>query len=157
MEELAINIKVAVITKAEYFAHADMCAVISGFAFITVFILAVTQSIGHFTFQHTCTQAAFRINAVAVFITCSNTAAVINKASVTTEKLIVKIVISAVVAAAVFVEHTPAKVTAVVFVFCANANNGAPAVNFNIAVYIIFAAVAMYGGKGFNAVFTVAA
>ena len=39
----------------------------------------------------------------------------------------------------------------------ADACNRAPAVDFDIAVHVILAGVAVYGGKGFNAVAAVAA
>ena len=89
---------------------------------------------------------------MGVFVSCCNTAAVIDKTAVAAEVFVVEAVKGAVVAAAVFVEYAPAEVAAVVFGFAAYADNSAPAVDFNIAVNVVFTAVAMYGGKCFYAV-----
>ena len=93
-----------------------------------------------------------------ILIARCRTATIINKAAVAAEKLIVKAVVSTIVAAAVFVKHAPAELIAAVKPRrIADACNRAPAVDFDIAVHVILAGVAVYGGKGFNAVAAVAA
>ena len=159
MEELSIHINTAVITKLYNLPYADMRSVISTAAVVAVFrTAAVMQGIIHLRFQHACAQAAFGINAVRIFIPCGNTAAIIYKAAVAAEKLVVKFIVGTVIAAAVFVKYAPGKlITAAEFLGIACTDNRAPAVDFNIAVYIVLAAVALHCRKSFNAIAVITA
>ena len=159
MEELSIHINTAVITKLYNLPYTDMRSVISTAAVVAVFRAAADmQGIIDLRYQHACAKAAFGINAVRIFIPCSNTAAIIYKAAVAAEKLVVKFIVGTVIAAAVFIKYASAELAAVIeLIGVAHACNNAPAVNFNVAVHIVFAAVAVYGGKGFNAVIAVTA
>lgn len=158
MEELTVYIEVAAVTQADDFTNANVRAVVSTFGFVAVTAVNITHGVIEFVFKHTCTERAFGINTVFIFIPCRNAAAVVNHTAVTAEELIVEAVVSTVIAAAVFVEDTPAELTAVIeLIRIANANNRAPAVNFNIVGNVVLTAVAVYGGKGFNAVVIVTA
>ena len=108
MEEFTVYIKVAAVTQADDFTNANMCAVVSTFGFVAVTAVNITHGVVEFVFKHTCTEQAFGINAVFIFVPCCNAAAVINHTAVTAEKLIIKAVVSAVISAAVFVENSPA-------------------------------------------------
>ena len=158
MEELTVYIEVAAVTQADDFTNANVRAVVSTFGFVAVTAVNITHGVIEFVFKHTCTERAFGINAVFILVPCRNAAAVINHAAVTAEEFVIKAVISTVIAAAVFVENTPAELTAVIeLIRIAYADNRTPAVNFNIVGNVVLTAVAVYSGKGFNAIVIVTA
>ena len=158
MEELTVYIEVTAVAQADNFANADVRAVVSTFCFVAVTAVNITHGVVEFVFKHTCAERTFCINAVFIFVPCRNAAAVVNHAAVTTEELVIKAVVSTVIATAVFVEYAPAELTAVIeLIGITDTDNRTPAINFNIVRNIILAAVTMYSGKGFNAVTTVAA
>ena len=158
MEELAVYIEVAAVAQTDDFTNANVRAVVSTFGFVAVTAVNITHGVIEFVFKHTCTKGAFGINTVFIFVPCRNPAAVINHTAVTTEELVIKAVVSTIIAATVFVEYAPAELTAVIeLIRIAYADNRTPAVNFNIVCNIILTAVTMYSGKGFNAVVIITA
>lgn len=158
MEELTVYIEVTAVAQADDFTNANVRAVVSTFGFVAVTAVNITHGVVEFVFKHTCTEASFGVNTVFILVPCRNAAAVVNHAAVTAEELIIKAVVGTVITAAVFVEYAPAELAAVIeLIGITDTDNRAPAVNFNIVGNIVLTAVAVYCGKGFNAVVIVAA
>ena len=111
---------------------------------------ATTNSVTQFVLQVACTNSRFCINAISVIFTNQEATAIVASFTITTNIVISKDVVSAVVAFAIFKESTNGQTISVSFT---NTNDATPTIYVNMATGFVFAMVAVNSCENFRIFF----